>query len=108
MTDKEIKEEEKIQQEGERASFLVKSEDWQWAKKKLLQRVSNLDSVNTIKEEGDVGLEIKARKQTIAIIIDWLDDIEGIAQQHREQSPNKMKLKEVEEEDYIHENPEEE
>ena len=102
MTDQEEKEEQKIESEGEKAHYLIKSDEWKWAKRKLLHKLSNLDSVKTLKETEDVGLEIRSRKQTIAIILDWLDDIEGVAQQHREQSPNKTALKETEEEDYLH------
>lgn len=108
MDDQEIKEENQIQIEGEKAHYLIKSDDWKWAKRKLLQKLSNLDSVKTLKETEDVGLEIRSRKQTIALILDWLDEIEGVAQQHGEQSPNKIALEQAEEEDYIHENNDEE
>lgn len=89
----------KILEEGEKAMYFVKGEDWQWAKRKLLQKLSNLDSVKTLKEKGNILVEIKARKMTIDMIIEWLDEIEGVAQQHLEQ--NKEILKKTETEDYI-------
>lgn len=90
---------QKVFEEGEKAMYLTKSEDWKWAKRKLLQKLSNLDSVKTLKEKGNVALEIKARKQTIDIILEWLDEIEGVAEQHLEQ--NKDLLEKYEQEDYI-------
>lgn len=91
---------QRVFKEGEKAYYLVRSEDWKWAKRKLLQKLSNLDSVKTLKEKGNIPEEIKVRKRVIDIIIEWLDDIEGIAEQHLEQ--NKDLLEKVEEEDYIH------
>ena len=92
---------QKVQNEGEKAHYLTKNEDWNWAKRKLLQKVSNLDSIKTLKEKEHINQEIKVRKIVIDIILEWLDEIEGIAQQHGEQSPNKLKLNEVQSEDYI-------
>lgn len=94
------KETQKVYNEGEKAYYLTKTDDWDWAKKKLLQKLSNLDSVKTLKEENkDIALEIRSRKQTIDIILEWLDEIEGVAQQHIQQ--NKELLEDVEKEDYI-------
>lgn len=93
------KETQRVFREGEKAMYLVKSEDWQWAKRKLLQKLSNLDSVKTLKEKGNIAQEIKVRKLVIDMILEWLDEIEGIAQQHLEQ--NKKLLEKTEEEDYI-------
>lgn len=92
---------QKVQNEGEKAHYLTKNEDWNWAKRKLLQKVSNLDSIKTLKEKENIIQEIKVRKIVIDVILEWLDEIEGIAQQHGEQSPNKLKLNEVQSEDYI-------
>ena len=97
---KEIdKETQKVYKEGEKAYYLVKSEDWQWAKKKLLRKLSNLDSVRTLNKKEDLNQQIKVRNLAIDMILEWLDEIEGTAQQHSEQ--NKELLKKVEEEDYI-------
>ncbi len=94
----EDKETQKVFKEGETAMYLTKSGEWKWAKRKLLQKLSNLDSVKTLKKENVVQ-EIKVRQMTINIILEWLDEIEGTAQQHLEQ--NKELLEKVEEEDYI-------
>jgi len=104
MVKEEDKETQRVHEEGEKAHYLTQNEDWKWAKKKLLQRVSNLDSVKTLKigKGEDTVLDIKVRKLVIDMVVDWLDDIEGIAQQHREQGPNRRELKKVQEEDYIH------
>jgi len=90
---------QKVFNEGEKAHYLTKGEDWNWAKRKLLQKLSNLDSVKTLKEKGNILQEVKVRQMTINIILEWLDEIEGVAQQHAEQ--NKKLLEKVEEEDYI-------
>jgi len=97
------KETQQVYKEGEKAHYLVKNEDWQWAKRKLLQRLSNLDSVRTLKRKGSdpetIIRELEVRELAIEMILDWLDEIEGIAQQHGEQ--NKKLLEKVEQEDYI-------
>lgn len=108
MAEEIDKETQEVLKEGETASFLAKNDDWKWAKKKLLQKLSNLDSVRTlektIEKKGDVGLEIKARNMTIKMILEWLDEIEGIAEQYEE---NKKLLEDVQKEDYIREEKEE-
>lgn len=105
MTEETDKETQEVFKEGETALYLVKNPDWQWAKRRLLQKLSNLDSVKTIKEKGDILLEIKARKMTIDMVLEWLDEIEGVAEQHGEQ--NKDLLGDVAKEDYLRSREEE-
>lgn len=92
---------QEVFKEGEKAHFLIKGKDWQWAKRKLLQNLSNLDSVRTLekilKDKGDVALEIKARTMTIKMVLEWLDEIEGIAEQHK---GNKEAFEDIQKEDY--------
>lgn len=92
---------QRVFKEGEKAHYLTKSEDWNWAKRKLLQKLSNLDSVKTLKKKGNILQEVKVRQMTIKLVLEWLDEIEGIAEQHAEQ--NRKLLEKVEEDDYLHE-----
>lgn len=95
------KETQEVLKEGEKANFLINNNDWRWAKTKLLQKLSNLDSVRTLakitENKEDIAVEIKARNMTIKMILEWLDEIEGIAKQHE---ANKKLLGDVQKEDY--------
>jgi len=100
MTKELDKDTQKIQQEGEKANGLMRGENWEWAKRKLLQKLSNIDNVKTLDLKKDLKQQIEVRKMVIDMILEWISDIEGINQQHSEQSPRKL-LEKVEEDDYI-------
>ena len=85
---------------------LVKGDTWKRIKRNLLQKLSNLDSVKTIRKDDagnkrspdEIMNQIEVRSLVIDIILDWLDEIEGDANQGES---NKDALKEVQKDDYI-------
>lgn len=85
--DREKKEETgKILSEGERVSNFVKSNDWGFIKDKLMKKILDYDSVNGIdlekKSDNDLANELRTRRGVIDVVMGWLREIEGIAEQH--------------------------
>ena len=64
----------------------VKGENWQRAKRILLSKLADLDSVSVLREKakGDTNkllLDIEAKSEAINLILEWIGDIEGKAEQ---------------------------
>ena len=97
----EIEEQEvvtdKVYVEGEKIARFVDSDDWKFAKDRLMSLVRDADSIRGIDKETPKDMlliEIEAKKMAVGMILGWIDDIEGIAQQHIDQ--DKMVAKEKE------------
>lgn len=68
--------------EGERATRLLNSEDWHWAREKLEGFITAVDSVSTLPDKSDeeVGQEAKARKKAQVLVLSWIQEIESYSQ----------------------------
>jgi hypothetical protein len=81
MKDKEL---QTAINEMEVVENLVASEGWKRAKKILLEKIVQLDSLSGIdksKPPAEVVAEMAAREGAIALIFEWLREIEGKASQ---------------------------
>jgi len=97
--DKDTQEEVK---RSEKLNSLVRSRGWGEAKSMLMKKLASLDSITKFVEEGktpeEMASDFKAQVSAIAIIQEWLADIEGTSEQHEEFMAS---LENKKEEDYI-------
>lgn len=91
----------KLNQEGEETVNFISSEGWRLAKRKLLERVSNLDTIRGLKGKTaeEKIIDIKVRGMVIDMILEWIDEIEGASEMQKEQT--RKVLAEIRDEDYI-------
>ena len=97
---------QKIQNMQRDVANFVNGDTWKRIKRNLLQKLSNLDSVKTIRKDEsgkertpeDILKQIEVRSLVIDIILSWIDEIEGEANQGE---GNKEILDKVRKEDYI-------
>lgn len=76
--------------EGELLQMLVEHDAWPLARKKLTDRILDLQSIKNI-DTSDVQTlvtDIKARNAAVDILMEWLREIEGIADQHKNNQLN--------------------
>lgn len=75
---------QKVLTEGEQIRNLVRDGGWGLAKQRLTDKLIDLQSVNNIDTDdpNKLILDIQTRKGVIAIVLEWLKEIEGIAAQH--------------------------
>jgi F0F1-type ATP synthase alpha subunit len=84
--DKETKEQVK---KGKEIEKLVDSKGWKMAKQKLLDDLIDLDSIRGLTNEDlekpeKLGMNLKARKTAIDIVLDWIHEIEGDAEKSKD------------------------
>lgn len=81
------KETQKIFNEGEKIAEWVKNESWQLVKKKLYDKLITTDSIITTPTDGltpeQILTEYQVRKGAISLILNWINEIEGRAAQHK-------------------------
>jgi len=83
-----LKLDEETQKENAKAQeweIFVKGEGWQEAKRRLLNKVADIDSISVMREEfkGDneaLLRAIEARQMTVNIILEWIGEIDGSAE----------------------------
>lgn len=88
-----------VQTEGQLMRLLIEGDSWPLAKGKLMSKVLDLQSIRNIDDKQDataVVMDIRARNTAAEILIEWLREVEGIADQHKSNTPL---IKE--EEDYV-------
>jgi hypothetical protein len=77
--------------DGEKIEALVRSDAWALVKQKLNERIVQIGNIMTLgrDEQGkptnveNLIAELGARQMVVEIILDWLRDVEGTAEQHR-------------------------
>ena len=97
---------QKIQNMQRDVANFVKGDVWKRVKRNLLQKLSNLDSVKNIRNDDsgkertpeDIVKQIEIRGLVIDLILGWLDEIDGEANQGE---GNREILDEVRKDDYI-------
>lgn len=67
--------------EGKEWERFVEGEGWQRAKNLLIQKLSVIDSLTQLPEDGDLIHELKARQGAILLVLEWIKEVEGKAQQ---------------------------
>ena len=80
---------------------LVRSEGWSLVKRRLLSKLSALESISLIPDNMEPDrflMEVKTRSGAISIVLEWLKEIEGSAQQFQN---NKESFTKIREEEYI-------
>lgn len=82
---------QKVLTEGEQIRNLTREGGWGLAKQRLTNKLLDLQSINNIDttKTDDVILDIKVRKNVVAIVLEWVKEIEGIAAQHDGNQLNK-------------------
>jgi hypothetical protein len=87
MKEKPDKETGKILEQGEKLALFVQSEEWQNIKNILFKRLGSISSFDeeelNKKTDEEIGKEMKVRQKVIQVVIDWIDQIEGIPGQHQ-------------------------
>ena len=78
---------DKVITEGERMERLIEGEDYRLVKAKLLEKILVLDRNSSIDTTGktfeQIGQETLARAGAVSIIMEVINDIEGIATQSK-------------------------
>jgi len=88
----------KILQEGQKVADFVKSDAWFMIKAKLEAKIAILDSLSNFpRGEKNAEVEIEKRVGAIAIVREWIDEIEGDAEQHNSNAPVLLKENDKEE-----------
>lgn len=79
---------QEVLRQGRIAEDLVKGEGWGWAKQVLMERLFLLDSLDAMlstkpsHSPDEFLVEAKARACAIALVRQWIADVEGAAAQH--------------------------
>lgn len=70
--------------EGEKWKHFVEGEMWQKAREKLVNKIMDAQSVNNVDmTDAQKALDdIRARKATVEMMWEWIQEIEGLAEQH--------------------------
>lgn len=91
---------QKLLDDGRELKNLVESSGWQTAKKELLKKLAVLDSITSLPsmKSEDRLLEMSIREGVISVILEWIRDIEGSVEQHKQ---NTKALSEIREEQTI-------
>src|SRR4051812_10539068 len=87
--------------EGDKIIDFVKSEGWQNARRKLYTKLITVDSISSIPDQMDAAAqldEMRIRRGAISLVLDWIKEIEGSAQQAQN---NKHSLTEIRQESII-------
>jgi hypothetical protein len=97
---KEDIEQQKILSDGQKIIELTKSDGWQIAKRKLLSKIAILDSITALPQgdREDKLREIEVRAGVVSIIWEWINDVEGMAEQAKQVS---KAMQDVREESFI-------
>ncbi len=98
------KDTKQILTEGEKIQDFVKSDGWQIVRKKLVDKLVLLDSIAAMPKEGSdatIVKQLKIREGVNSIITEWLNDLEGLSEQH---SFNTAKFLEIEKKNAIVQN----
>ena len=97
---KEQAENLKILSDGEKIIELTKSDGWGIAKRKLLSKIAVLDSITALPsgDREDRMREIEVRAGVVSIIWEWINDVEGMAQQAKQVS---QAMRDIREESFI-------
>lgn len=92
----------KLLHNGEELKMLVESDGWAIARKKLLDMISEVDSLTNFEREKktneEIVSEMGARQIAVEILMNWLRDIEGSVVQYK---TNAEALKENKSESYL-------
>lgn len=80
--------------EGETLKFLTEHSGWGIARRKLMDKIIDLQSIKNIRASSpeEVVADIKARNAAVDILMEWLKEIEGAADQY---AANKVVLEET-------------
>lgn len=78
--------------EGIEISEGIKGRFWAIAKKDLLDRLTEMNTITLIdglaeKTDEEIGKETKLRANTVKIVFDWINNIEGRANQYEYTKP---------------------
>lgn len=79
------KETSQVLQQGQAILDLVKSPGWQDVKNKLVEKIMTLGDITMVETEGksaeQVMMDFKVRKQVIDVLVGWVKEVEGDANQ---------------------------
>lgn len=78
------KETQKLMSEGESWKAFVEGEMWQKAKKIIEDGVVATESIHSLemKKPEDMVVEISGRKLATKLILEWITEVEGLANQY--------------------------
>lgn len=77
MMDKETKD---VIDSAQKAHDLTKSQDWQWAKEKLLSLVADISSIDNVNPNADnLVIDIAAKQLAVKTVMTWIKEVEAEA-----------------------------
>lgn len=85
--------------EGEHLANLVKSDGWAVARRKLLERIIAIGDIFQLTDKENLKEELGARQIAIEILRDFLRDVEGSANQYKN---NAEFFRQIQEDNYLH------
>ena len=86
--------EDKIFTEGEKSANFTDSSDWKHAKDKLMKILGDANAITGLDDTLDPEkaiVEIQAKKMAIGIVNEWIADIEGTSEGHKNQIQGEKK-----------------
>ena len=81
-TKKEQSEDLKIAREKQQIANFVSSSEWQIVRQSLIDKIMDLQSVMNVMDDSSVEkivIDMRSRKISIEILLEWLREIEGTA-----------------------------
>jgi hypothetical protein len=73
--------------ESQRTHHFVNSEDWQWVKEKLQNKLIGIDSLALLdtkdKSPEQVGVDVLVKKEAQKQIVEWMEELEGEAESYK-------------------------
>lgn len=85
MDEQNLAEDSRLFREGEMLQGFVHSEGWKWAKDRLTEKLMDLQSIMNMDDSSpeNVILDLKARRMAVELLMSWLRQLEGRADQHQ-------------------------
>lgn len=89
----------KIHREGQAVADFVKSDGWGIAKRMLIEKINLTDSLSATifdgKTSDQIALELQSRANSVQLIKEWLQEVEGTAHQHESNTPTTSQQDEI-------------
>lgn len=76
-----LREQKVIEEKGKVYEF-VKSDNWQIIRKKLIDKIIHFDSISNLLDNECTRQDILGNKKAVKLVFDWLNEIEGDAQEY--------------------------
>lgn len=76
-----VKHAKEIQRKGKIYEFVV-SESWQIIRKRVIDKIIHLDSIQSLSDQECTRQDILANRKAVKLLFDWLNETEGEAREY--------------------------